>query len=537
MNISLKHTLATGLFLLLPVHNNANAQINGSGPPPASARMPSGIYVVVRVEDVLQAEFELLKQEHKAGLTIAGSNLYLSNLYAELLKNPAVSGLAVQIHWDTLNPNPPGETNDYFWDFLDDAFTSVDSWNSGHPDATVPKTIQLTVSAGFNSPPWLLPLLAPACDGLFYGPPRPPGSTCGYATFTNFGEKGDSVELPMPWNTTYQATWKTFLQALAARYNDNPDLVSIAVAGPTAASAEMILPNNNKPNKPNTPTQKQFESSSPTCQGCGGSPISPNQMWAELLSNAGIPETSQAFSDPWEQAIDTYGGIFSGLTLVVNTGNGLPDVVSGDMPGEFPDPTVPFDFAADCKASPDMDCQAETTILSYFAQAYPVGGANAKATQTSGLEAAHEGPGDLGIDGVRFLSQQTATPPAGTSQILGGAQVNSPVSRHPAQQASTFANIDQALYNALQDFFNYTAVAPGYYCENEVQPGLSGPAPLNYLQIYYQDVQYADMHSNEGKVSVDTAGTTGSTTCGNLNLSFQEELNTASANISNISEN
>jgi hypothetical protein len=320
---------------------------------------------------------------------------------------------------------------------------------------------------------------------------------CGKVTFTNFSEKGDGNVLPLPWNSTYQAAWKTFLQALGKKYNDRTALVAIAVAGPTAASAEMILPNDNNPSNPNTPNQMQFVP-------YGGTVISPNQMWTDLLqfsyADPVFLGTDQAFIDSWEQAIDTYQGIFSGLTLVVTTGNGLPNL---STTGPFTPPTTPINFANDCASNPNMDCQAETTILEYFAE--PVG-PNAKATQTSGLEASHEGGGDLGIVGVRFLSQQTATisNPPSTSQVLGGAQVNQPVSRQPGEQASPGTSpkaINQALYNAVQDFFTDTDAAPKY-CEPS--PMLPAP-PLNYLQIYYQDFVYAATTGTEGNTSVNTA--------------------------------
>ena len=526
MKISVKHILALGLLLLLPLQKNAKAQSNGDGPPPATPRVPRGIYALVSVEKALNTETTLLRQECRGGipitdcregLTIAGSNTYLSDLYTELLKNPAVSGLALQVHWDLLNPNPPGPevSNAYFWDFVDDAFASVNAWNSSHPDAKVPKTIQLIVSAGFNSPQWVLlqPGLTPSCDGLFYDPPVPPGSTCGYATFTSSGEKGDteggdSPELPMPWNTSYNQAWTTFLQALAARYNDNPSLVSISVAGPTASSVEMIVPNGNNDN------QLQFAPD-------GNPEISPNSMWDQLLMNAGFTETDQAFIDAWDKAIDTYGGIFKGLTLVATTGNGLPKL---SATGSFAPPTEPIDFAPDCTGAENMDCQAESTILSYFVEP-SVGGFNAKATQTSGLKKVSSGTGGyLGIIGVRYLSQQTAAPSTETTRILGGAQFDKSVAKSPEDEGSS-PIVEQALYNVLQDFFTGTKVG-SEYCVPKVQPDASGSAPLNYLQIFYEDFQYAASHP---MAMVNECGVSTLTTA-------QQELNTASKQLLEISE-
>ena len=69
-----------------------------------------------------------------------------------------------------------------------------------------------------------------------------------------------------------------------------------------------------------------------------------------------------------------------------------------------------------------MTCAAVTTILSYFVEP-TVGGANAKATQTSSFIASHAAV-SLGIDSVKLLSQRTAQLPAPSAQILGGIQID-----------------------------------------------------------------------------------------------------------------
>lgn len=149
---------------------------------------------------------------------------------------------------------------------------------------------------------------------------------------------------------------------LAAQYGSNPAFVSIAVEGPTASTAEVILPHSG-----NTPAQS------------GG--ILPNEMWTQLLAFAypGKPayqSSDQAFIDEWDAAIDLYGQIFRGVTLVVTTGDGLPNLRSTGF-------TIPAAFSGDCTANPDMDCAAETTILSHFVDP-GAGGGNGKATQESG---------------------------------------------------------------------------------------------------------------------------------------------------------
>jgi hypothetical protein len=330
-----------------------------------------------------------------------------------------------------------------------------------------------------------------------------------------------SKPLPLPWNAVYKSSWRTFLVALASRYGDDPAFVSIAVAGPTATSAEMILPT--------------VGISPDTC-------LSQLAMWKTLLGfqypdDPSYQASDQAFVDAWNAAIDMYGEVFSGLTLVATTGDGLPNFASSGF-------AVPGGFAADCSDPPDMDCAAETTILSHFADP-SVGGANAKATQTSGLAASRVGL-PLGIDGVKRLSESTAQFSSPTIRILGGAQLNQAFSIAPAEEGCVieFASLaapaagcapskctafvdtlaacmptdltgssaqpaavpaacvmtpEQALYNVLGIFFDDTAVGDLY---GEAQ----GNAPLNYLQIYAADIEYATAHAKRPLVSVATAG-------------------------------
>jgi uncharacterized protein (TIGR03437 family) len=505
---------------------------------------------VVNIEDNIN-------QQRKANpsITSAAFNTYFNNLYQDLLGNPAISGLTLQVHWDTLNPNPPAAANAYDWSYVDDAFNQASAWNVQNP-AQTPKTIQFIVSAGFQSPQWMLSQL-PSCDGLFQFPTPVPLTTCSKVTFEAFVEGGDSTELPLPWDPTYKSSWRTFLTALAARYGSNPAFVSIAVAGPTAASAEMLLPNG-------TPlSQSQF----------GG--LSPNQVWLQLLAfhypgMAAYQRTDQAFIDEWNAAIDMYGQVFSGITLVATTGDGLPNFAGGAF-------TIPSAFANDCTSAPDMDCAAETTILSHFVDP-TVGGANGKATQESGMEASRVGI-NLDVASVKLLSQRTAQLTSPSAQILGGSQFNTSFANFALQEGctSTFppnakdapaacsippscsvqacipvacipqaclapgvtpadlasfkqlnqvpANDlippEQAEYNVLNVYFNGTAAASSF-------GGTQGIAPLNYLQIYSPDIQYAQAKVN-APAQVVEGGVTAAT-------SAQDLLNLASQKLLAISE-
>ncbi len=399
--VRIRHSLALSFLVLAP------AIAAQTVPKPT----PQGIYAVVNIEDNISSQ-----QKARPAITHAGLDTFFNNFYNDLLNNPAISGLTLQARWDTLNPNSPDAANPYDWSYVDDAFNQASQWSVQNP-AAAPKTIQLIVSPGFQSPQWVLDQL-PTCDGLFQSPSQTPPGTCGKATFMGYNEGGDSKELPMPWDPVYKSSWQTFLTALAAQYGGNPAFVSIAVAGPTAASAEMIVPDNG-----NTPAQAQF----------GG--ITPRNMWSQLLAfhYAGMPayqNSDQAFIDEWNAAIDMYGQVFSGVTLVATTGNGLPNFSATGF-------TIPPALLADC-ASPNMDCAAETTIPAHFMDP-TVGGANAKAIQTSGMEASRAGIDDLGLGGVKLVSQLTALA-APSGQVLGGAQFNTSFANFTVQEGclSTF---------------------------------------------------------------------------------------------------
>ncbi len=400
------------------------------------------------------------------------------------------------------------------------------------------------------------------CDGLFQSPVQTPPSACGTATFLGYAEGGGGV-LPLPWNPVYKSAWRTFLTAFAARYESNSAFVSIAVAGPTGASAEMILPNDGNSNNPQT----QFT----------GANISPNNMWRQLLAlnysgQAAYQDSDQAFIDEWDAAIDMYGQVFSGVTLVITTGNGLPNFNSNNI-------TIPAGFGPDCPTQ-NMDCAAETTILSYFMES-TVGGANGKATQTSGMKGSRDtvnGVGNLGVTGVKLLTQSTAQFASPSAQILGGSQFDTLFSSDPLGEGCTntfppnandtpagctippactaegclpvaciplaclapgvtqasladytkFSQVpstdlippEQAEYNVLNVYFNGTSVASSF-------GGTQGTAPLNYLQIYSEDIQCAQQNVNAPAQVVESGGAVSTTAQDLLNMANQKLLEVA----------
>jgi hypothetical protein len=520
-------------FSLKDPLDTTNFFLNDEAPSP-EPRRPRGIYAVVDVhQEIAQLEAGSYTPSQ------AQLDVYFAGLYWDLLADPAISGLALQVHWDTLNPNPPGTPNAYDWTYLDLAFTQVLLSNILNPFAG-PKTIQLIITPGFQTPSWVFQELAP-CDPLFNGKSAP---DCGWVTFNGYQEQADGNKFPLPWSPIYQSAWKTFLTALAARYGSNPALVSIAVDGPTAASAEMILPSDA------TATNHQPQNN-----------LSPNDMWETLFATQlGITGsfTDQPFIDQWTNAIDMFGELFSGLTLTVATGDGLPNFTPGT---DYP---VPVPFVSACP-DPNMDCYSQALILAYFIEP-TVGGANAKATQTSGMEANRADPDsdhDMGVAAVKGLSHVTESLSSPSAQILGGAQFNTSFSNDPVGEGclssvppptmersaqcaselkalsdagtpcgsqscapvsciptvclapnvnplsltpySQFSNVptadlippEQSEYNVLYVYFSGTPVASFF----GGTPGTT-PAPLNYLQIYSDDILYAQTHAFSRPVQV-----------------------------------
>src|SRR5450432_1098290 len=203
----------------------------------ATARGPAGIYAYFVVESYAA---------RPADKSESHLDTYFAGLYASLLDNPTIAGLDMRAHWATLNPGDPATSaTPYVWDSLDLAFGAVAAWNAAHPTSP-PKTIQLNLVPGFESPAWIFdhmascdppdPALSPDGGTPFVpAPPAspPPGQPCDYSYFVE-------VEGSAP---PYFGYWRTFLTVVAARYGDNPALVSIAVGGPAASSTEMIMPN------------------------------------------------------------------------------------------------------------------------------------------------------------------------------------------------------------------------------------------------------------------------------------------------------
>ena len=401
---------------------------------PNSIRRPRGIYAVV-----------VLGETRDAGRVDLDA----------LASNPAVSGLAIRTFWSTLQP----AKDRYDFSRLEAAFASA---------AAAHKTVQLILIPGFGTPGWVLSELS-SCDDV-EPPPEGTGGragaarggrpktahggragaasgghgatpSCGKASFvvSEGRAHGQKQELPLPWNPVYKSYWKAFLTEVAARFGARDDFVSIAVAGPTAESVEIILPR----------AGDQLE------------------RWGQLIQlfyrDPSYQRSNKAIVDEWDAAVTVFGDVFRNVTIVVTRGSGLLDFTRG------------------------QGHSAQASIVSSFA-AHAVG-ANAKATQTSGMKACRET--EAGIKGVKELSSNGSYSPP----ILGGAQFNTSFSQKPAAEGCA-ASCDaaapacqgitpaQALSNVLSVYFDGTPVGALYGASK-------GAARMNYLQIYEKDIRFA----------------------------------------------
>jgi hypothetical protein len=368
-----------------------------------------------------------------------------------LLSNPAVSGLAIRTFWSTLQP----EKTRYDFSSLDAAFAAAGARH---------KTVQLILVPGFGTPSWVLDEL-PSCDDvpLAAGEPargrrggraqsgraEPAQSTrtetahapCGKATFEVSEGRGSGQKqaLPLPWNPVYKNYWKAFLTQVAARFGSNETFVSIAIAGPTAESVEIILPRSGD----------QLD------------------RWAALLEisyrDASYHRSDKAFVEEWGAAVNMFGEVFRNVTLVVTRGSGLLNFTHGQNEA------------------------AQAEIMSAFA--HHGAGPNAKATQTSGLKACRDTV--AGIKGVKEMSTDSSLSP----RVLGGAQFDTSFSQKPANEGCA-ASCDaaapacrsitprQALPNVLAVYFEGTPAG-------DLFGSSKGPAQMNYLQIYAPDITFA----------------------------------------------
>jgi hypothetical protein len=530
---------------------------------PLGIRTPKGIYAFVLVDT-------LVADAMNDGLDPVAA---LKNYFTFMLNQPEVAGILYAAPWSLLNPNDPNKPATaniaYEWELLDPAFQAIEEYNKNKKKGDPDKALQLNIAPGFSSPPWLFDHMT-SCDELFTKLNISTPIACGYTDIFVQTEVPEAqrahTRLPLPWNQVYHTQWKRFLKAMWDHINDNKwetHVVSVAVAGPSATSSEIMLPNENDQADYTPlvlPPTSPFPPFPLTNQGIGAL-----SAWNCLLANnygvdSSYLNSNRAFIEEWDNALDMFGEIFSEVTLTITTGNGLPNftpVPDSHLPGATFPPGCGLlgiglpkstdaawlkllqphpAFESDCGPSPlrPMDCPAEVAILAYFAEP-PVGGPNAKSVQENALSASDDNVGSLlslsnasvkwlakYTDGVILLGPQ----PSGgigiplASRIMGGLQFNhaasasgdtakqgcpagptSPTSSecnpYPPHPKAYSITTEQAIFNTLRVFFAGTSGGganafdgPTTIKNNDLGVPIKD-APMNYLQVWADDIKYA----------------------------------------------
>jgi hypothetical protein len=174
--------------------------------------------------------------------------------------NANIAGVALQIHWNDIEPTEGSPD----WSRLD-AFVSEAAGQG--------KWVQISVYAGFFTPPWALQGVKTDRFAVPYGP-----------------EVGKVEALPMPWDPVYLRRWFAFIKALSQRYGNSNTVRIMDVDGPTSVSDENTLPN-----APSDLRQWQADGYTPT-----------------------------RYLNAWKQVLTAYAADFPGQYLSIAGVGGLP---------------------------------------------------------------------------------------------------------------------------------------------------------------------------------------------------------------------
>ncbi len=539
-----RHWLAVLIWSLMLVTGADRSQ--------AAAQPPLGVYAHIDIVEAIQ-DIQGTKgttplcsavPPYNTGQT---NNLHtsLQNFYESMMENRAVSGIALGMPWCLVQPCPPPKTNPpsakpwctatptfpkgYDLSYVQDAIiaaNTVAAINKAQGVSRPPPTVQLTIIPGVDSPSSLLNVMS--ANGIVAC--RADGgasvANCGWVPFLKIPEQShaQSTNLPVPWSDLYNSYWTAFLNTLAASNEiASPPLVSIAVAGPVGASAEMILPTD--------PTAEHIDLVwTPLIRsalGCSSS----NCKTLTSYPNYGVYDQSfeQVFVDAWNATIDVYEQIFSTsnltLVLVADAGRGLPDLGFPPDPNKQPilGVNLPIYNALlphgktqrsllpdDCGMTPSVSCQAKVEVLSHFAA--PASGSQPsylKATQVGGMTASsNTTPGNISVIGVKILtSSQLLQKTAPWTPLLGGSQFDHPVSSGQFVREEGCAKggppctlAEEKALNVLNVFFNCTPAGTNpssaygntfaTSCSSTSAP-LTGSSPIQSVEVDYHDIQYA----------------------------------------------
>ena len=194
----------------------------------------------------------------------------------EGLTNPLVQGIALRTHWNRVEPHEHANADDFYWDYLDEGVRLA---------AERGKKVSISVQAGVETPQWVYDAGAPvfmvteqfgysaitdgvttagsttvrsagdtaawdpdASEGLqIFGGSIPAGATIIRVNSSSSvtisapatqSARGVAITtamiepMPLPWDPVFQQKWGAFVQALGARYGNNPNVSYVTMGGP-----------------------------------------------------------------------------------------------------------------------------------------------------------------------------------------------------------------------------------------------------------------------------------------------------------------
>jgi hypothetical protein len=152
--------------------------------PPAHAQPKQGI----ESGNGLQCTSAGNTTPHGLAVLLPSGEKNYQSMNLQVLNNPYISGVAVQINWRDIEPIQ-GKPD---WTQLDALFAAAESSR---------KWVHLIMFPGFFSPAWALEGVQTDLFSIQYGP-----------------GKGTDARLPMPWDRVYLDRWFSFMRLLSARY-------------------------------------------------------------------------------------------------------------------------------------------------------------------------------------------------------------------------------------------------------------------------------------------------------------------------------
>ena len=251
--------IAVGVYLVSSksiLSSNTGTQETGLG----SATPPlAGIYFLLPGGDSLSGTSAKEKEDLQA------------------FQNPSVDGIYLRDDWADIEPTE----GTYDWSYIDSQVATADAAH---------KKIEIGIRAGTNTPNWVY------TDGAKQ-----------FNTITLESAQGNFCQtafVPVPWDPIFLAKWTGFINAFAAHYANNPNVVAIKLSGIDITTEEIGAP------------QETGETISKGNKGRGGETCKTNDDVSEWIADG---YTGQKMLTAWQTIVNAYATAFPRQYLGIMT--------------------------------------------------------------------------------------------------------------------------------------------------------------------------------------------------------------------------